>query len=96
MYRRDRRRNFMDEFHGILCEIDRLKPEPEVCNASCPPLGCPRGPCPGVCCRGETCDPCCMSWMPRDLSCHQASCCRVPRRSKNYSLSATGSSCCGC
>ncbi|XP_032675913.1 keratin-associated protein 10-6-like [Odontomachus brunneus] len=88
MHRNDRRRNFMDEFRDILREIDRLKPEPEICNVSCPPLGCPRGPCPGVCCRGETCDPCCVSWMPHD----QSSCCRMPRCLRNHAPSAPGSS----
>ncbi|CAL7939798.1 unnamed protein product [Xylocopa violacea] len=57
-------RNYMDEMLGILDEIDCTKPEPEICNISCPPLGCPRGPCPGMCCYEESCDPCCVSRMP--------------------------------
>lgn len=60
------------------------KPEPEVCNASCPPLGCPRGPCRGMCCRGEVCDPCCVSWMPREPPCRRTlPYSLMPRCSKN-------------
>ncbi|KAI4493722.1 hypothetical protein M0804_001898 [Polistes exclamans] len=57
-------RNYMDEMLSIINQIDCLKPEPEICNVSCPPLGCPRGPCPGMCCNGVSCDPCCISQMP--------------------------------
>ncbi|XP_018351386.1 PREDICTED: hydrocephalus-inducing protein-like [Trachymyrmex septentrionalis] len=54
------KRNYMDEMYNIICKIESLKPEPEVCNMSCPPLGCPRGPCPGMCySKGTFLDPCC-------------------------------------
>lgn len=56
------------------------KPEPEVCNLSCPPLGCPLGPCPGMCCSKGICDPCCVSKMPRDPPPR----CYVPCCLKNY------------
>ncbi|XP_066585114.1 keratin-associated protein 9-8-like [Prorops nasuta] len=57
-------RNYMDEMLDIISEIDCLKPEPEACNVRCPPLGCPRGPCPGMCCYDGICNPFCMSQMP--------------------------------
>ncbi|XP_026826226.1 small proline-rich protein 2B-like [Ooceraea biroi] len=78
------KRNFMDEMYGIISEIERLKPEPEICNVSCPPLGCPRGPCPGMCCSKAICNPCCVSNMP----CHSTPFCPprhyMPCRSKRY------------
>ncbi|KOX74284.1 hypothetical protein WN51_00628 [Melipona quadrifasciata] len=58
-------RNYMDEMLQIIDEIECRKPEAEVCNVRCPPLGCPRGPCPGMCCYNGDCDPCCISQMPR-------------------------------
>lgn len=70
------------------------KPEPEVCNVSCPPLGCPRGPCPGMCCSKGICDPCCVSKMPRDpLSLHPSRC--MPCCLKDYARSAARLSSCG-
>ncbi|KAL6429113.1 hypothetical protein ACFW04_008118 [Cataglyphis niger] len=58
------KRDFMNEMYNIICEIESLKPEPEECNVSCPPLGCPLGPCLGMCCTKGICDPCCVSKMP--------------------------------
>lgn len=52
----------------ILFFLFTRKPEPEVCNVSCPPLGCPRGPCPKMCCSKGICDPCCVSKMPHGPS----------------------------
>lgn len=60
------------------------KPEPEVCNVSCPPLGCPLGPCPGMCCSKGICDPCCVSKMPCDPSPR----CYVPCCLKDYACNA--------
>lgn len=54
------------------------KPEPEVCNIRCPPFGCPRGPCPGMCCYDGVCDPCCMSKMPRCPPSPHPPRCRAP------------------
>jgi len=73
------------------------KLEPEVCNASCPPLGCPRGSCPGMCCSRGICDPCCVSKMPRDppqLRSPPLRCC-MPYCPKDYSRGAPCSSPCG-
>ncbi|XP_012272411.1 DBF4-type zinc finger-containing protein 2 homolog [Orussus abietinus] len=60
----EKNRNLMDQLHELICTIEKLKPEPEICNVSCPPLGCPRGPCPGMCCYQGICDACCLSEMP--------------------------------
>ncbi|XP_028046764.2 keratin-associated protein 10-2-like [Monomorium pharaonis] len=81
------KRNFMDEMLDIICEIERLKPEPEECNVSCPPLGCPQGPCPGMCCSKGICDPCCASKMPCAPSSPRPSHCCMPRRLKDYACS---------
>ncbi|XP_073967810.1 uncharacterized protein [Bombus fervidus] len=71
-------RNYMDEMLEIIDEIGCRKPEPEVCNVRCPPLGCPRGPCPGMCCYQEDCDPCCISKMPCCPPPPQPPSCRAP------------------
>ncbi|XP_033219694.1 uncharacterized protein LOC117174574 [Belonocnema kinseyi] len=72
-------RNFMDELHGLICEIESLKPEPEVCNIRCPPLGCPQGPCLGMCCNEGICDPCSVSKMPEyPPQPHPPRCCGTP------------------
>ncbi|KAM0731375.1 hypothetical protein ACS0PU_002435 [Formica fusca] len=73
------RRDFMNEMYNIICEIECLKPEPEICNVSCPPLGCPLGPCPGMCCTKGICDPCCVSKMP----CNPSPRCYMPCCLKN-------------
>lgn len=56
------------------------KPEPEVCNLSCPPLGCPLGPCPGICWSKGIYDPCGVSKMP----CDPLPRCYVPCCLKDY------------
>ena len=63
----------------ILINFLLRKPEPEICNVRCPPLGCPRGPCPGMCCYEGICDPCCMSKMPKcPPPPHPPRCCAPP------------------
>ncbi|XP_046142500.1 sperm mitochondrial-associated cysteine-rich protein-like [Osmia bicornis bicornis] len=57
-------RNYLQEVSDIINEIECRVPEPEICNIRCPPLGCPRGPCPGVCAYDGVPDACCMSKMP--------------------------------
>ncbi|XP_011171062.1 keratin-associated protein 10-6 [Solenopsis invicta] len=84
MARCKQKQNFMDEMYKIICEIESLKPEPEVCNLSCPPLGCPLGPCPGMCCSKGICDPCCVSKMPCDSSSLRPPRGCMPRRLKDY------------
>ncbi|KAG7200297.1 hypothetical protein KM043_017762 [Ampulex compressa] len=79
MGQRKQHRNLMNELMDIFCEIESLKPEPEVCNVTCPPLGCPQGPCPGMCCYEGICDSCCVSKMPRcPPSPHSPRCCSQP------------------
>ncbi|KAF7993372.1 hypothetical protein HCN44_007875 [Aphidius gifuensis] len=70
--------NVMDEISKLICEMDCRKPEPECCNISCPPLGCPQGPCPGMCTIQRAPDPCCVSKMPKSFSCKPTSQCCVP------------------
>ncbi|XP_074094433.1 uncharacterized protein LOC141524441 [Cotesia typhae] len=41
------KKNFMEDMQLIIHEIENLKIEPEECNVSCPPFGCPQEPCPG-------------------------------------------------
>ncbi|KAL6255307.1 hypothetical protein P5V15_013647 [Pogonomyrmex californicus] len=84
------KRNFMNEMYDIICEIENLKPEPEVCNMSCPPLGCPRGPCPGMYRSKGICDPCCISKMPCDPPSPRPPCCYLSRCLKDYACSAKG------
>ncbi|XP_011706958.1 PREDICTED: keratin-associated protein 5-4-like, partial [Wasmannia auropunctata] len=95
MGRCKQKQNFMDEMHDIICEIERLKPEPEVCNVSCPPLGCPLGPCPGMCCSKRICDPCCVSKMPCNPSSLRPLRRCMPRCLKDYACSAARLSSCG-
>nr|XP_012150670.1 PREDICTED: small proline-rich protein 2B-like [Megachile rotundata] len=57
-------RNYMNELVDIINEIVCRQPEPEICNIRCPPLGCPRGPCPGACSYEGIPDACCTSKMP--------------------------------
>lgn len=54
------------------------QPEPEICNVRCPPFGCPRGPCPGICCYQGLCDACSTSKMPCDPPPPQPPKCRAP------------------
>ncbi|KYM82841.1 hypothetical protein ALC53_06687 [Atta colombica] len=82
------KRNYMDEMYNIICKIERLKPEPEVCNISCPPLECPQGPCSGMCySKGIFLDPCCVSRMScRPSLCPSHRC--MPQCLNDYACSA--------
>lgn len=66
-----------------------------MCNVSCAPLGCPRGPCPGICCSKGICDPCCVSKMPRGPSSLRPPRGCMPRCLKDYTCSAARLSSCG-
>ncbi|OXU23014.1 hypothetical protein TSAR_004027 [Trichomalopsis sarcophagae] len=69
MCERNQNRNYLKELRGLIHQIRSIQLEPEVCNVTCPPLGCPRGPCPGLCRDERGCpDPCCLSKMPGDCS----------------------------
>ncbi|XP_034941778.1 uncharacterized protein [Chelonus insularis] len=93
-YNYEKNRNYLEDMSQLIAEIERLKPEPEECNISCPPFGCPLGPCPGMCCNSNSCNPCCVSKKP-SVSQQHVQLSSFPHKlefSKNFNYPSTSTS----